>query len=44
MLVLIHNRHVDDMFLGAPILQIPQTHPPKIIWVDLTTEERMIYR
>jgi hypothetical protein len=37
-------RHVDDHFLGRPILEIPRTHPPKLIWVDLTVEERLIYR
>ncbi|KAK3902374.1 81e4ad1c-ff53-4b31-96ff-86feb7e2e2d8 [Staphylotrichum tortipilum] len=38
------RRRVDDKFLGAPILEIPPTHEPVIIWVDLTVEERLIYR
>ncbi|KAG7287136.1 hypothetical protein NEMBOFW57_006641 [Staphylotrichum longicolle] len=38
------RRRVDDTFLGVPILEIPPPHPPKMIFVDLTTEERLIYR
>jgi len=30
--------------MGAPILEIPPPHPPSLNWVDLTTEERLIYR
>ncbi|KAM7207765.1 81e4ad1c-ff53-4b31-96ff-86feb7e2e2d8 [Naviculisporaceae sp. PSN 640] len=38
------RRRVDDMFLGVPILQIPKTNPVELVWVDLTTEERLIYQ
>ena len=37
------RRRVDETFLGAPILQIPKTHPIENIWVDLSVEERLIY-
>ncbi|KAK4099193.1 hypothetical protein N658DRAFT_487787 [Parathielavia hyrcaniae] len=38
------RRLVNDQFMGVPILEIPRAHPTKIIYVDLTTEERLIYR
>ncbi|KAL1862990.1 hypothetical protein VTK73DRAFT_6506 [Phialemonium thermophilum] len=38
------RRRVDDTFLGQPILEIPQTHPVKHLWLDLSVEERLIYR
>ncbi|KAL2261278.1 hypothetical protein VTK26DRAFT_4482 [Humicola hyalothermophila] len=38
------RRHVHDHFAGVPILEIPQTHPIRLIWVDLTQAERLIYR
>ncbi|EJT77926.1 hypothetical protein GGTG_03029 [Gaeumannomyces tritici R3-111a-1] len=38
------RRRVDDKFVGQDLLRIPKTNQPVIIKVDLSVEERIIYK
>ncbi|KLU82564.1 hypothetical protein MAPG_01636 [Magnaporthiopsis poae ATCC 64411] len=41
---LVIRRRVDDKFVGQDLLRIPKTNKPIIIKVDLSVEERIIYK